>query len=193
MSLSDLSENPIDEARSESDITETGDTGDDTDTDTVATSSASYSDDEDSSETEGGEEEEAGDDKDSPWAEWVDDVWVQYQNCVKGTIDNLMVENEELSREEATGAAVQACQPGINKALRRKFLNFTFLTHRIKKDPTHQKIMETAKRAREDDGMDWEESLTYAARKRRLLFQRLLEEREPDLQQDDDEEEDEQE
>ena len=176
MSLSELSQKSYDETDSMSEENSTeishteSDTESDTDSDTERGDSASSESDEDSEEED-----------ENPWAVWVENVWDQYEARVRRKINTLMEEDDSMSREEAVNVAIEAYLPDMNRTLGQKFIDFSVLTRDFKSDPVHQKIMKTAKRAREEDDMDWEESVAHAARKRRLLLQRLLEEHEPDI------------
>ena len=162
MSLTDISKitSNEDSSISEEDFAELSDTDSDTESDTDSDASSSSESDNDSNDEEE-EEEEEDDDSNSPWTVWVDDVWDEYEARVRRKTDTLMDDDEYLSKEAATETAIEAYLPDMNRTLRRTFLGFSVLTKRFKKDPMHQKIFETAKRAREEDEMDWEESLAY--------------------------------
>ena len=44
----------------------------------------------------------------------------------------------------------------------------------MKKDPTHKSIMETLRKVKDEDGMDFEEALDYAVDKRKFLIYRQI-------------------
>ena len=48
------------------------------------------------------------------------------------------------------------------------------MTAALKKDPVHQRKMRTAKRLREEEDYDDDESMQYAIKKRKFLLERKL-------------------
>jgi len=131
------------------------------------------------------EESEEGEEEDDPWADWADAVIHQYQEPMEDRVAEL-VDEKELPISNAQEIVYGEFLPAMNKCLQNMVVNFSNLNHRLKKDPTWKKIMETAKRAREDDDMDHEESVTHAVKRRKLLLDRVLEWRTPDWDEDSD-------
>ena len=56
----------------------------------------------------------------------------------------------------------------------------------MKKDPIHKKIMETRKRFVKDDSFDADEALTAAIKKRKFLWEGMLQDRQHFSDNDDD-------
>ena len=61
------------------------------------------------------------------------------------------------------------------------------MTAALKKDPVHQSIMRTAKRLREEEDYDDDESMHYAIKKREFLIERKLDEYNPPSYEEDEE------
>jgi hypothetical protein len=110
---------------------------------------------------------------DDPWEGWVDSTLEQFQQRTKKRVAELRSEHG-MRLKDARKTTSEELLPQMNKELRKKFLAFLKLGHRLKQDSTYQKIMDTAKRTRFDDEMDWEESVTYAVKSRKLLLDRVL-------------------
>ncbi len=111
--------------------------------------------------------------EDDPWEGWVDSTFEQFHQRMKKRVGEL-TSTSGLDLAEAQKKTAEELLPQMNKELRKKFLEFLKLGYRLKRDSTYQKIMNTAKRIRLDDEMDWEESVTYAAKTRKLLLDRVL-------------------
>ena len=60
------------------------------------------------------------------------------------------------------------------------------MTAALKKDPVHQRITRTAKRLREEEDYDADESMQYAIKKRKFLIERKLDEYDPPSYEEDD-------
>ena len=125
--------------------------------------------------------------EDDPWANWVNTIFQQYQEPMVERVATLEATGVE-SGDAQHRAFEEYLQP-MNKELQKKFVQFTNLSHLFKKDPTYKKIMDTARRGREQDEMDWHESVTYATDKRNLLLNRVLQAYTPDLSMDAEKEE----
>ena len=135
------------------------------------------------------ESEEEEDDDDDPWEEWVEEVFQHSQEAMKEKMASL-VDSTEMSPEEARDVVFEQFLPCMNKQLQNKLVDFSHLRHLFKSDPTFNKIMETAKRGRIEEDMDWEESLTHAAEQRKLLLDRILRRWTPNLEEHSDEDSD---
>ncbi len=110
---------------------------------------------------------------DDPWEDWVDSTLEQFRQRTNKRVAELMTANG-MGLTEARKTTSEELLPEMNKELRKKFLAFLKLGHRLKMTSTYKKIMDTARRIRLDDGMDWEESVTYAVKSRKLLLDRVL-------------------
>jgi len=140
----------------------------------------------DDSEVEDDTESEEEDD-DDPWEDWVEEVFQHYQEAMKEKAASL-VDSTEMSAEEARDVVLEQCLPSMNTQLQHKLVDFSYLRHLFRSDSTFNKIMETAKRARIEEDMDWEESLTHAAETRKLLLDRILRRWTPNMEDHSDEE-----
>ena len=110
-----------------------------------------------------------------------DNVW--YQSFVRSIfetfqddIDDKVTElkEDDMSTDEAKETALAEFLPAMNKDLQKRIKTFCRINHELKKDPIFMKIMDTAKTARQDDNMDWEESIAYALSKRSFLLDKVL-------------------
>ena len=61
------------------------------------------------------------------------------------------------------------------------------VTAALKKDPVHQRIMRTAKRLREEEDYDDDESMHFAIKKRKFVIERKLNEYDPPSNEEDEE------
>ena len=85
------------------------------------------------------------------------------------------IEKEEnLSKKDAHKQMHKEFLPTLTQTFREKYVNFLKKARSLNKDMTHRQIKDTAGRLRDDDQMDWEESIEEAARKRKLLLAREL-------------------
>ncbi len=110
---------------------------------------------------------------DDPWEDWVDSTLEQFQQHMKKRVAELMTA-DGMDLAEAKKTTSDELLPEMNKELRKKFLAFLKLGRRLKMNSTYQKIIATARRIRLHDNMDWEESVTYAVKSRKLLLDRVL-------------------
>ncbi len=164
---------------SESEVSESDIDVDDTD----SVDSSNDNEEEDTTESEEDEDDDEVD-EDDPWVKWVEDVFQQYEEPMKERMAELM-NDTEMSKGDAQDAVLEEFLPRMNHELQHKLVDFSHLRHHFKSDPTYTKIMETAKRGRMEEDMDWEESLTYAAEVRKLLLYRILQKWAPKLDDED--------
>ena len=78
-----------------------------------------------------------------------------------------------------------------NSSLSKVYRYYVLLVKSFKHDEIHQKIMETVKRAQDEDDMDFREALDYSIKKRTFLINRQAEngsEHNNEDEEDDDEE-----
>jgi hypothetical protein len=162
----------------QSDASESESEPDDSGSDTVDDTESGTEDGENTDS--GAEEEDEGPDED-PWESWVEDIFETYQEPMKDRAEELEDNSDTAHHDTFTEYL-----PRMNKALQKQVITFSILHHRLKNDTTYQKIMETAKRVREEDEMDFEESVTHAVKRRKLLLDRVLERWTPDLDEDED-------
>ena len=127
---------------------------------------------EEETETETEEDTEDEDEEvTNVWFFWVSPIFEQFEDDINARVNEL---SQDLSIEEAQETTVAEFLPAMNKELQKELIKFSRLSHRLKKDPLYQKLMETAKRGRQEDEMDWEESVAYAVEKRKFLLDKVL-------------------
>lgn len=108
------------------------------------------------------------------WYEFfVEPVFEQFQEEMDAKVAELEDE-EEMSTKEARETTFEEFLPAMNKAVKRRITRMLRANHQFKKDPTFQKIVETAKTGRREDDMDWDESVSYALNKRSFLLDKVL-------------------
>ena len=127
---------------------------------------------EEETETETEEETEDEDEEvTNVWFFWVSPIFEQFEDDMNARVKELA---EDVSIEEAQETTVAEFLPAMNKKLQKELIKFSRLSHQLKKDPLYQKLMATAKRGRQEDEMDWEESVAYAVQKRKFLLDQVL-------------------
>lgn len=123
--------------------------------------------------------------KDDIWDVIIDYTYGKMRDKLQKKKDELMRQDSELTSEEALQMANEALKSAYEQQLSHVFKSYVYTYDRLKSDPTYKKVMQTAKRYREDDDMDLEESIRKAIRKRRHLLEMKLEEYdEPSLSSD---------
>ena len=75
---------------------------------------------------------------------------------------------------------------GTNLSINAVYRYYVVLVKSFKYDKTHQKIMETLKRARDEELMDFPEALDYAINKRSFLIKRQNDNNEDEDEDDED-------
>ena len=139
--------------------------------DNIEEEASEVDDDIDKTETESEDTESDEDEIGDVWLNIVSGILEEFQEDMDARVEELA---EDMSKEEAQEMALAEFLPDINEKLQQKFISFSVKSHQLKKDPIYQKIMETARAGRQADGMDWEESVSYAVSKRKLLLARVL-------------------
>ena len=125
-------------------------------------------------ETEGETETETEDEDEEDTSVWfflVSPIFEQFEDDMNARVKELA---EDVPIEEAQETTVAEFLPAMNKKLQKELIKFSRLSHRLKKDPLYQKLMATAKRGRQEDEMDWEESVAYAVQKLKFLLDKVL-------------------
>lgn len=134
----------------------------DNDTDSVTSDESNYSNQEDSND---------------PWTVLVDRT---FEKCGSEFAEevNMLIdegENEEEAREEAYSNML----PLFRKDIMGRYLERMVWYDEIKKDPVHRKIKSTVKRLIEEEDYDQIEALKYAVKKRKFLFDDILQSYDP--------------
>ena len=121
------------------------------------------SDNEDSDEdgSDSGEDEH----EDTFWDKAVNTVYDDMHETLQTTFKQLSEKYPTLSVKELENKAFKNIKQKYSSKLRQYYLNFLELTNSLRKDPIQKKIMETAKRLREDEDYGSLESIRYAVKK----------------------------
>jgi len=80
--------------------------------------------------------------------------------------------DEEPEHDEFVWSVIREDATAYNSSLLDAYKNNVIFTRRLKNDKTHRAVMETVKRAMDEDDMDFEEALDYAINKRQHLISR---------------------
>jgi len=113
---------------------------------------------------------------------FVSDVFHAFQEDLEDRVTEL--EEDDMPTQKARETTLAEFLPVLNNALQKRVMKFCRVNHELKKDPTFMKIMATAKLARQEDDMDWEESIAYALGKRRFLLDKVLRSWDPPFEED---------
>ena len=89
-----------------------------------------------------------------------------FQELVARAWNQVKQNHQDLTHQEAVDKA--------RKALRREYKDSLLWYQQLRKDPIHKAVMETAKRLRDDDDFDYEESIERAISSRKYLLNRLI-------------------
>jgi len=88
--------------------------------------------------------------------------------CIRNLIDDQKYTQKNLSRNWKK--AFLDLKSKYSSNLRKHYLSFLELMTVLRKHPIQKKIIKTAKRLREDEDYDYDESIQYAVKKRRFLI-----------------------
>ena len=126
---------------------------------------------EETSSSEG--EEEADDDGEpDPWRPLRHKVGEDLKETYLKEVQQFLDSGK--SQHYAENAAFNALLPASRRRLRRTYLERLKLTHHIKHDAIHRKVMKTLRRFIEEDDMDFDEAAESAVAKRKFLLNRLM-------------------
>lgn len=128
------------------------------------------------------EEEEEGDPQ--LYEEIAMKAWKPYRAKFEDLVEKFMVDGE--SESDAKQNAYDFVVKAHRKTFREEYTNMLLKIQELKQDPTYRAVMKTAKRLREDDDHDTDESIRAAVSKRKHLINEFVAE---DYRQYDDEEE----
>lgn len=148
---------------------------------------SSTSTDDESEDNMDDDDEDAEEDETDPWEEFIQTVHEHYQEDMDEAVADLM-QRDGISKGDAVHEVYENYLPRLNKRLRGLLVKFMCHARELKQDPTYKKIVQTAKRLRDEDDMDYEESVTQAAEARKVLITRTLKQWEPDSSDEDDSE-----
>ena len=126
-------------------------------------------DDDDISDTDS----EASDAEESVWDPLVEEAKELHGNDYDQLVQAFV--NDGLDEDEAKSQAYhRRLLSVLKREARRLFLEKLKWIREFRQDPIHQKVMETKKRFREEDGFDGEEALEASVKKRKFLLNRIF-------------------
>ena len=154
-------------------------------------------DDEEDDEEDEDEEEEDEDEEDvsektkkhkiRPWDALVNIVADNLQDTLSETVEETLAEHQNKNIQEAEEMAYEELKPNYLSQLISRYKYMVWMTAALKKDPVHQRIVKTAKRLREEEDYEDDESMHYAIKKRKFLIERKLDEYDPPSYEEDEE------
>ena len=122
------------------------------------------------------QEEEEDDDDDMFWNLIVKRVYNDLQNKFDETFNRINTRDPDISRKELEKKTFQKLKFRYSVGMREHYQKFLELMHVLRKDPIQKRVMETAKRLRDNEDYDYDESIKYAVKKRKYLIDKKLEE-----------------
>ena len=137
--------------------------------------------DSDVSDSDGSEmdtESEDGEETIDPWIDMIDYSFDTLQREYE-SIASRLLKDSDISDKEARAEAFKELLPKYRKLIMNKYLSKVLWFDSIRKDPVHLAIKETAKRLKEEDDFESEESWKYAVSKRKYLFDKLIKQYNP--------------
>ena len=109
------------------------------------------------------------------------------QDTFNKTEEETLADHQNKDIQEAEEMAYEELKPNYLSQLISRYKYMVGMTAALKKDPVHQRIMITAKRLREEEDYDDDESMQYAIKKRKFLIERKLDEYDPPNYEEDEE------
>ena len=109
------------------------------------------------------------------------------QDTFNDTVEKTLAEHQNKNIQKAEKMAYEEPKPNYLSQLISRYKYMVGMTAALKKDPVHQRILRTAKRLREEEDYEDDESLQYAIKKRKFLIGRKLDEYDPPSYKEDEE------
>ena len=125
------------------------------------------------------EEEEAEPQKIKPWDVLMDITTDKMQDTFNETVEKALHENPSKDLQEAEEIAYDELKPKYLSEFVSRYKYLTDLSAALRKDPVNKKIQETAKRLRDEEDYDEDESRLYAIKKRKFLIEKKLNDYDP--------------
>lgn len=176
------------------DSDESGESGSEAESDGDSDASDMEASDEELSEEENDESDEElelEDDDPELYEEIAEKAWKPYRMQFDNLVEKFTSEGQ--SESEAKQSAYNLVLTGHRKTFRNEFTEMLLKMEQLRQDPTYKAVMKTAKRLREDDENDFDESIRSAVNKRKYLINELVSDDYQEYDDDDDDEEEEQE
>ena len=165
-------------------LVEDGPTDNSTDEDEGDTEDEDDEEDDEEDEEEEDEEEEDVSRKTKrhkirPWDVLMNIAADNLQDTFNETVVETLAEHQNKDIQEAEEIAYEELKPNYLSQLISRYKYMVGITAALKKDPVHQRIMRTAKRLREEEDYEDDESMQYAIKKRKFLIEREMDEYDP--------------
>ena len=109
------------------------------------------------------------------------------QDTFNETMEETLAKHQNKDIQEAEEMAYEELKPNYFSRLISSYKYMVGITAALKKDLVHQRLMRTAKRLREEEDYDDDESVQYAIKKRKFLIERKLDEYDPPSYEEDEE------
>ena len=136
--------------------------------------------DEDEEDTDDEDDEEDEDDEDEE-EEYEEEENVSKKHNIaaenrhfNATVEETLAGHQNKDIQEAEEMAYEELKPNYLSQLISHCKYMVGVTAALKKDPVHQRIMKTAKRLREEEDYDDDESMQYAIKKRKFLIHQAM-------------------
>ena len=144
-------------------------------------------DDDDDEEDEDEEEDDDGVDDDEeeepqkikPWDVLMGITTDKMQDTFNETVEKALHENPGKDIQDAEEIAYDELRPKYLSEFVSRYKYLTDLSAALRKDPVNKKIQETAKRLRDEEDYDEDESRLYAIKKRKFLIEKKLNDYDP--------------
>lgn len=114
-----------------------------------------------------------------PWDKIMNATISRLQDTFNEKVEELFGKESDMDIEDAEVMAYEELKPRYAGEILDVYKNLVGLAAALKKDPMHQKITNTAKRLRDEHDYDADEAMKYAIKKRRFLFEKLLDDYDP--------------
>ena len=136
-------------------------------------------DDEDEDDIDDDDEEEEEPQKIKPWDVLMNITTDKMQDIFNETVEKALHENPGKDVQEAEEIAYDELKPKYLSEFVSRYKYLTDLSAALRKDPVNKKIQETAKRLRDEENYEEDESRLYAIKKRKFLIEKKLNDYDP--------------
>ena len=136
-------------------------------------------DDEDEDDIDDDEEEEEEPQKIKPWDVLMNITADKMQDIFNEMVEKTLHENPGKDVQEAEKIAYDELKPKYLSEFVSRYKYLTDLSAALRKDPVNKNIQETAKRLRDEEDYEEDESRLYAIKKRKYLIEKKLNDYDP--------------
>ena len=141
-----------------------------------------------SNEGESSERRNDSDEEADSWRALIDEATAELHTKHSELVQSF--KNEGFSEIDAKEQAFAAILPELRKELGNVYMNRLQWMMQLKRDPVHRKIMKTRDAFVAKDEFDPDEAVVAAVKKRKILLERMLEDRQHFPNEDDDDDDD---